>query len=268
MDVLFFIVAKAGGFLLRPETLLVLLLAAGPLAVWLGRPRLGQRMSMVGLVAVLVIAFTPIAQVLYRPLELRFPATPELATPPVGILILGGGEEFGPAGTPPQLNPAGERYTEAIALAHRYPDAFVMFTGGRATIRLGDGRNARHAATVFRRSGIEAERVALETTSRNTVENAEKGLPLRPPGTEKGPWLFVTSAWHMPRALGTFCAAGWEGLVPWPTDFRHHQGGFRLRFADNLLALNLVAKEWLGLVGYRATGRTDELMPSGCPPTE
>jgi uncharacterized SAM-binding protein YcdF (DUF218 family) len=33
------------------------------------------------------------------------------------------------------------------------------------------------------------------------------------------PWLLVTSAWHMPRALATFCAAGWN-VTPYPVDYR------------------------------------------------
>lgn len=265
MDVLFFAVAKFVWLLIRPETVLFLLLALGAVLLWRGR-RGGGVLLALGLAAVLIVGLVPVAKPLLRPLEARFPAEPGLGDAPAGVLVLGGGEEIGPPGAPPQLNPAGERYLEAIVLAQRYPEAVLMFAGGEASLDGGDGASAAHAADLFTRAGIPRGRIVLEPGSRNTAENAAKALPLRPAGTEAGPWLLVTSAWHMPRAVATFCAAGWTGLVPWPVDFRGHGGRVRWNLARNLDALNLATKEWVGLLGYRLAGRTDRLWPEGCPP--
>ena len=267
METLFFAVAKSVWALIRPETLLLALFA---IAILLGRlraRRAGVRVGTVALLLALIIAVFPVARPLYAPLEARHPAMPAVDDP-VGILLLGGGEELGPplGRGLPQVNDAGERYLAALALAHAHPEAWVMFAGGAATLSGGTGRNARMSARVFEEAGIAPSRILLETSSRNTAENAANALPLRPPGTEAGPWLLVTSAWHMPRALGTFCAAGWEGLVPWPTDFRSGPLEPGFNFALHLLELNTAAKEWVGLLGYRATGRTDTLFPDGCPP--
>jgi uncharacterized SAM-binding protein YcdF (DUF218 family) len=141
-----------------------------------------------------------------------------------------------------------------------------MFAGGAATLSGGTGRQAETSAEILRQGGVEPERILLENRSRNTAENAANALTLRPEGTEAGPWILVTSAWHMPRSVGTFCAAGWEGIVPWPTDYRGNRSGLGWRFARNLEELNFAAKEWVGLLGYRVTGRTDALFPAGCPP--
>jgi len=82
----------------------------------------------------------------------------------------------------------------------------------------------------------------------------------------EGPWILVTSAFHMPRAVGSFCAAGWHTLVPYPTDYRGgsfwDQVGWDL--ADNLTDLNTGVTEWVGLLAYRVTGRSDGLTPGGC----
>ena len=82
----------------------------------------------------------------------------------------------------------------------------------------------------------------------------------------KGPWILVTSAFHMPRALGTFCAAGWRNLVPYPTDYRgdkiREQIGWNL--GANLTVLNIGVKEWVGLLAYRFTGQTETFFPEGC----
>ena len=267
METLFFAVAKGVWALIRPETLLLALFAASVLLGRLRARRASVRVGTVALLLSLVIAVLPVARPLYAPLEARHPAMPEVDDP-VGILVLGGGEELGPprGSGLPQVNEAGERYLAALALAHAYPQARVMFAGGAATLSGGTGRNARMSARIFEEAGIASARIVLENSSRNTAENAANALALRPPGTEAGPWLLVTSAWHMPRALGTFCAAGWEGLVPWPTDFRSGPLELGFNFALHLRELNTAAKEWVGLLGYRATGRTDTLLPEGCPP--
>jgi uncharacterized SAM-binding protein YcdF (DUF218 family) len=265
MDLAFFVVAKAAWALLRPETLLFLLLAGGVAGLAAGWRRTGLLVAGAGVAAYLAIAIWPVASPLYRPLEMRFPPQPDVAAP-AGIVVLGGGEEFGLRPGLPQLHHAGDRFVATMALARRFPDVPVMFTGGEASLSGGAGRQAETVAEILRQGGVAPERIVLENRSRNTAENAANGLALRPEGTEAGPWILVTSAWHMPRAVGTFCAAGWEGIVPWPTDYRSLQRGAGWRFARHLEELNTAAKEWVGLVGYRVTGRSDALFPAGCPP--
>ncbi|MEM1431402.1 MAG: YdcF family protein [Pseudomonadota bacterium] len=267
METAFFAVAKLVWLLIRPETLLLLLFAASLGAAWRGWRRAALASGGVALGLALCVAVFPLARVLYTPLEARFPASPEISTP-AGILVLGGGEEFGPplGQGQPQVNDAGERYLAAIALARRHPSAWVMFAGGRATIEGGPAPNAALSARIFTDSGISPDRIVLENSSRNTAENAANALPLRPAGSEAGPWLLVTSAWHMPRAVGAFCTAGWEGIVPWPTDFRSGRLTPGWQFAKNLSELNGAAKEWVGLLGYRLGGRTSRVLPEGCPP--
>ena len=86
------------------------------------------------------------------------------------------------------------------------------------------------------------------------------------PDQDTGPWVLITSAFHMPRAMATFCAAGWRDLVPYPTDYR---GGFFWReigwdFSENLEELNIGIKEWVGLLAYRLTGRSEAFFRARC----
>jgi len=110
--------------------------------------------------------------------------------------------------------------------------------------------------------GIPRERVMLESRSRNTEENAvfSKELVQPKPGER---WLLVTSAQHMPRAVGCFRRVGFavEAYpVAWHTGKR-----VGLSPADvvshGLGQLDSAVHEWLGLVVYRLTGRTSELLP-------
>ena len=85
------------------------------------------------------------------------------------------------------------------------------------------------------------------------------GLALAAPRPDER-WVLVTSAFHMRRAVASFCAAGWKNIVPWPTDYR--TGGFADRigwnFAQNLNELNLGVREWTGLAAYSLTSRTSD----------
>jgi len=77
----------------------------------------------------------------------------------------------------------------------------------------------------------------------------------------------VTSAFHVPRAMGLFRKAG-RTLDPYPVDWRTRGWSdvYKLQ-TDWIAGLELTdtaAHEWLGLIAYRLTGKIDELFPSPC----
>src|SRR5262249_1194968 len=111
--------------------------------------------------------------------------------------------------------------------------------------------------------GVDPGRINIEPRPRTTSEDAlySAGL-LKPKPDEK--WLLVTTAIHMPRAVGCFRAAGFQ-VDPYPVEFlaRARSGRFGL-FATGpvaLFQLDTAAKEWIGLVAYRLMGKTDALFP-------
>src|SRR5690606_15779763 len=111
--------------------------------------------------------------------------------------------------------------------------------------------------------GVAAERLTLENRSRNTHENAVFTRELLAP--ESGEvWLLVTSAFHMPRAVGLFRKAGFP-VVPWPVDYRtsgeEGVGLFRDNAADALQATTTAIREWIGLAAYYLSGRIDDVLP-------
>jgi uncharacterized SAM-binding protein YcdF (DUF218 family) len=184
-----------------------------------------------------------------------------------GIIVLGGGESSiqSEVWSQPHINNAGDRFTAALTLARKSSDAIVVFTGGNGALR-GGASGADVAQEIFLGAGLDESRLVLEGASRNTAENASMSLELVPDNLD-GEWILVTSAFHMRRAVASFCAAGWKNIVPWPTDYR--TGGFADRigwnFALNLNDLNTGVKEWIGLAAYSLTRRTsDEIEISDC----
>lgn len=101
----------------------------------------------------------------------------------------------------------------------------------------------------------------MERRSRNTYENAvfTKALVAPKPGER---WLLVTSAYHMPRSVGLFRRAGFL-VEPYPVDWRIGERVFAFEnvSADGLFRTDIAVREWLGLLAYRLSGRTGELLP-------
>jgi uncharacterized SAM-binding protein YcdF (DUF218 family) len=95
----------------------------------------------------------------------------------------------------------------------------------------------------------------LEDRSRNTFENAVLSAAMVGVDVKK-PWLLVTSAWHMPRAMATFEKAGWN-VTPYPVDFRtgHSTPWTDYSLSDGAAKWQLVLHELLGLWVYQLTGR-------------
>lgn len=264
LDTSFFIASKLFWVLARPESWIILFLIAALFTSWKAPRRTGRNYTAVGLVFLLCAGTLPIGELLMRPLETRFPANPDIVAPS-GIIILGGAEDGTGMQTTglPGVDEAGERFLSGMALARAYPEAQLIFTGGSGQI-IGEGMpGANIARRIFADGGIDAARILLESQSRNTAENASYTLKLVQ--AREGPWILVTSAFHMPRAVGTFCAAGWRNVVPYPVDFRG-VGDLQLGWdlGGGLVKLNTGLKEWIGLVSYRATGRLDSFWPSSC----
>lgn len=259
----FYILTKAVGVLFRLETLLVLLVLLALWAIGRGRLRRAKRLLWATVALVVVVSVWPVGNPLLAPLERAYPARPPLGQV-AGIIVLGGAEITGTrygAGLP-QVNAGGERFMGAIALAQRYPQALVLWTGGRASVQIAEDGYRNSGPEILRSLGLADDRLLIEQRSRNTTENARFSLQMRP-RAEPGQWLLVTSAYHMPRALGTFCEAGWTDLVPWPVDHRVASRG-RLQFARNLLHFNTGLREWVGIAGYAAAGRLADPTAGAC----
>lgn len=263
MSTLLFFVSKLVWALLAPGSLLLLLLLLG--LVWQRRrPRSARAVLM--LVALLLAAVTiaPGAYWLAQPLQHRFPAPATAPEHVDGIIVLGGPIEtrssvlYGQ----PQLNGAAERILAMAELARRYPQARLVFTGGSGYARDQDMREADVARAVFVSLGLDEHRLVYERESRNTWENAQFSKALLQPRPDET-WLLVTSAWHMPRAVGCFRASGWR-VMPWPVDYIGGDAGDWLRFdtEEQLPAATLALKEWIGLVAYHVMGRSDAWFPA------
>ncbi len=271
---MFFYIAKGLWFLLQPSTLIALLIGYGSILIWTGWARWGRRFVTIGAVLLLVAGLSPLGNALILPLEDRFPRA-DLDVPPLttGFIILGGVEDrlVGEARRAPALNEASERMVEAVMLARRFPEAKIAFSGGDAGILYQSGSEAEGAQTLLTALGVPQDRLILETKSRDTYENAVYLKESFTRSGEVGPgkrWVLITSAFHMPRAIGAFRQAGFD-VEPWPVDYRTRGRADLTRpfdkVSEGLRRVDAATREWAGLLAYWLRGRSDALFPAPRP---
>ncbi len=258
-----FALSKIAWALLTPGTLLLI---AVTLAFVLHRryPRVSRTLSGIALLALATLAVAPAAYWVDAPLERRFPMPATLPARIDGIIVLGGAIDVVSSKITGQLelmDPA-ERLTAFLALSRRYPQAKLVYTGGSGLLGHQEVREADVVRTLFASLGLEPDRIVFERESRNTWENALFSQRLLNPQPGEN-WLLVTSAWHMPRAVGCFRRVGWN-VVPYPVD---HIGAkahdwFGLDIDIQLHSVSVGLKEWVGLISYHLMDRTSAVFPA------
>lgn len=264
---MFFFASKILWAIVAPPNLIGFAVALGALALFTRFQRAGRWLVLAAAVIYLACGFGPVGAALMRPLEDRFPRPPVDMPAPTGIIVLGGAinEDVTAARGAVALSRSGARMTAAVALMRRFPRALLVFTGGSAALFGHHPPEADAARRLFLELGVAPERMTFEDRSRNTYENAlfTHDLVHPQPGSR---WLLVTSAFHMPRAMGIFRAAGFP-VVAYPTDywtlgdardFMRVEGDA----TQGLEMTEIALREWIGLVAYRLAGRTDTLLPA------
>ncbi|MBY0382196.1 MAG: YdcF family protein [Xanthobacteraceae bacterium] len=263
---MFFVASKIFGFLTTPSNVIALVCVIGVLLLLTRWRACGRGVTALGVALLVIGGFSPLGNLLFLPLTERFPAWQQTQQAPTGIIVLGGAiyPDLSEARKMPELNGAAERMTAGVELAQRYPNAKFVFTGGNASLFDRRLSEATYAGKFFEGLGIPKDRIILEDRSRTTFENAlfSKELLKPKPGDY---WLVVTSAYHMPRAIGSFRAAGFD-VHAYPVDWRTR--GWRDAWtpfesiSDGLHRLDMAVHEWIGLAGYRVAGRSSAFFPA------
>lgn len=181
-----------------------------------------KRSLFVAAAAMLIIfSLEPVANGLARFVEKSARDMPRPTTPVYDAVIVLGGLVNGRA----EMSAGQASYNDNV---ERLLAAFEMLRGGRARFAILSGgpidppRDALIEGEVLKAQliawGIAPERLLVEGRSKNTRENAVETARLV---HEKNfsSLVLVTSAFHMPRALDCFSAAGLSP-EPWPVDFR------------------------------------------------
>jgi uncharacterized SAM-binding protein YcdF (DUF218 family) len=262
---LFFVLSKTLGAMVMPTNLLIEIGLIGAMLLLTRFARLGRRLLVASVVLLAICGLTPLGKLLLYPLDSRFPPWDPARGAPDGIIILGGpiDPDVSDAHHTAVTRNGTDRLIAGAALAYRYPNAKIVFSGGSANLISHENKEADYAEEILVSLGVPKSRLIMERQSRNTYENAVfSKAQVSPKQGER--WLLVTSAYHMPRSIGLFRKAGFA-VEPYPVDWRVGDLTDLVSFnnfaLDGLIRTDTAVREWIGLLAYRLVGRTDALFP-------
>lgn len=254
--------------MLAPAKVVLILLFLGTVLLWTRKNALGRWLISIAALILMVGTLLPMSSFLLWPLEERFSPPSELPKSITGIIVLGGPEKAGVTATrgQPSLSEGGERLITFVGLARRYPEAQLIFAGGSGSLTSQEYKSNDTARMLFELLGLNTERVLYDAKARNTYENAVNSFELigRKP---EGNWILITSAFHMPRAVGIFRKVGWR-VIPYPVDYQttgHWKFDWTFASLDKYLEFSRGVKEWTGLFVYWMTDKTSEFFPKPAP---
>lgn len=263
---MFFYLSKFLWFIVVPGNLIVLGIVIGIALLWTRWQRLARGLLSLMALIILIISIIPLGPLAISIFEDRF-SKPQIANKQVtGIIVLGGVISPGLTVSRNELSfgTATERLVAFAELAKQHPDAKLVFTGGSGDPFHPELSEANLIRPFLASMRINLERVTFEGESRNTVENAQFTYELMKPKPTDN-WILITSAFHMPRAIGCFRKAGWE-TIPYPVDYgtmaNDERPSLHFNFTKGLSYLNAAVHEALGLIAYYITGKTDDLFPA------
>jgi uncharacterized SAM-binding protein YcdF (DUF218 family) len=253
----FVLLSKVLDLAVAPLTWAIALVLAG-LVLRRRRPGLSVALPLLGVLVLLAFAAEPVSRRLVRSLEAGAPDTFRPSPPYDAVIVLAG--MYDPAASRAsgqvELTDAADRIVRAAALLRAGVARDVLLSGGLVFPVEGERTEADQLRRVLLDLGVAPERIVVEGKSRNTRENAIESARIV---GERG-WrriLLVTSAAHMPRALGCFRAVGLEPEAL-PVDRRagDGRGGSWLPRAGALHDSTDALREWTGRIVYRLRGWT------------
>ena len=248
-----FFVKKFFQVFFLPPGLIYLLFFIAVTLIFL-KKRWGKRLLVCTLVLFYLLSIMPVSNLLLRGLENRYPP---LLTPPKDIkyvVVLSGG----PLNLNTQLPPTSRlgqssmaRLVEAIRLFNQLDDAALITSGGISKTHSVEELTCYQMMELAVVLGVEKEKIIPMCGALDTYDEAKNIQQFL--GDQ--PFLLVTSASHMPRAMFFLNKIGLNP-IPAPADFKG-QSKYNYRylpllptaghFADSSLAI----KEYIGHLYYR-----------------
>jgi len=194
-----FIIKKIISAWLMPLPIGILLALLGIWFLFRDKIKHAKYLLVLSLLWVSLITYAPVADLLITSLEQHYSKLTKIPNNVEYILLLGGDKK--------------RRAWEALRLYHQKPQLKII-TSGYA--RYGDieASEAYKTAQLLIQSGVKKENILRQAHAKDTQEEA---IALKQTIGEH-PFILVTSAYHMPRAMLLFEQ---EGLhpIPAPTDF-------------------------------------------------
>ncbi len=204
-----FVFKKIVGSLLMPLPFWLLISFLGLFLLWRGKRVFAAKILItLGLTGLTVMSYNSVSRILNRPLNCRYEAyrpdfslkTAKTSKQAVKyVVVLAGGHKSDPH-IPVTGQLGGEtliRLVEGIRVLRQFPRAKLILSGGGTVDPVPVATVMAQAARLM---GVERDKLIIENTSNDTKDQARLIRPI----VGDSPFLLVTSAIHLPRAMALF----------------------------------------------------------------
>ena len=151
------------------------------------------------------------------------------------------------------FNAAADRFIQGIKLQETGKAAHLLFTGGDAGLHPDGFTESKWLSSELKAFHLPDSTLLFEKKSRNTIENIQFSKAILAAKHLPPPYLLVTSAFHMRRAL-LICRKAGLNVIPYPCNFFAGKGRISaddfIPSAETLSNWDIYLKE---LVGYAVT---------------
>ncbi|MBL7933770.1 MAG: YdcF family protein [Bacteroidia bacterium] len=253
---MFFILSKILAFLISPLVWVFALLIYSFITKIETR---AKKLRIAAVILLYVSSNSFLVDELYRAWE---PVTPDydlMSTKYEGAIILGGIGDIDLRLKKINFGFGGDRLFQTLALYHKGRVKRMIFTGGSGSIEFPEKREGLYVQKYLQSIHIPDSSLVVESTSKNTYENAVNTKKLLDSLHIDGDFLLVTSGYHMPRAMAVFNKVGFKKLTPYVTN---RASGIRRFTFDHLFIPNpgalhgieYLLHEWMGYIVYKLKG--------------
>ncbi|WLS77585.1 envelope biogenesis factor ElyC [Erwinia pyri] len=250
-----FALKKVVGGLLLPLPLLIVVMAIALFLLWFSRwQKTGKIILSFACAILMLISLQPVADSLLAPTENRYPTWQNRQK--VGyVVVLGGGYTWNPDWAPGSnmINNSLPRLVEGIRLWRANPGAKMIFTGAAA--QSNPVSSAEVTSRVAQSLGVPLSDIITLDKPKDTRQEAEEVAKI----VGERPFLLVTSASHLPRAMIFFQQ---RGLKPFPAPANQLAIRSPLNFWERAIPSPLWLEhsdraiyEWLGRAWQALTSR-------------
>lgn len=250
-----FIFKKIAAVLLMPIGFSLILLIIGWFLLFFRRRfREAKVLLLVGIIVLTLPSVGPVSNMLTSPLESRYVPLSENDIPRnIGyVVVLGGGlagDDRDPARV--ELSRASlARLVEGIRIQKMCRGSKLVLSGGKVFGQISESEVMAQKARLL---GVKGDDILLENNSPDTETQAR----LVKPFVKDGRFIMVTSAIHMPRAMGLFRNEGLEPIAD-PTDYLPQGGTDPRRYLPQIGALGKSSEalnEYLGMAWAKLRGK-------------
>jgi uncharacterized SAM-binding protein YcdF (DUF218 family) len=242
---MYFILSKILLFIILPVYWILALLIIGLI---IKNPKRKKRLLVVG-VALLYLFSTPFFLKAFQSVW-DYKPYPVNDTTKYSCAIVLGGFSSGGGADGGHFNGAGDRFIQGAKLMTTRQASHILISGGNGALVPGEFREATWVKTQLLKFNIPDSTILIESKSKNTIENAAFSKVLLQQKHLPPPYLLVTSAFHMRRAIMIFKKAGMP-VVPYACDYSYGKIEFSL---GDLLPEAYTLAKWevyiKELVGY------------------